>query len=78
MAAWRKLRNLTALGLEDNRLTSTLPPELAEAYPRLQNLGITGNRLVGALATGRCCDLFPAARVFWRAAAMSSPLSAFP
>ena len=62
MAAWKNLHSMTALRMENNCLTSTLPHQLAEAFPRLRKLGITGNRVVGALSTERCCDLFVAAR----------------
>ena len=48
MAAWRNLRNMTYLGMQDNGLTGNLPPELAMAWPRLQILGITSNKIVGA------------------------------
>ena len=49
MAAWRNLRNLTSLSLQDNGLTGTLPPELAVACHRFKSLFIAGNKLVGAL-----------------------------
>jgi len=41
--------NLIAIDLEDNRLTGTIPHQIGEDNPNMQNLNLVGNRLLGTI-----------------------------